>query len=134
MNLAEIFNFESPKQRKKRQREYFKKVFKFGEEQKEWEKNIIEKIFSQKKEINNYIFEVLVLKEKLYNAEHPDEDDEVIEREEVLKDWEKNRVNTNFSKEDCAILKVIAVLENDCNAFENLPSKEEIILLSKSYL
>ena len=97
MNLAEIFNFESPKQRKKRQREYFKRVFKFGEEQKEWEKNIIEKIFSQKKEI-------------------------------------KNRVNTNFSKEDCAILKAIAVLENDCTAFENLPSKEEIILLSKSYL
>lgn len=135
MDLIELLSFGSAKERRKRQREYFKKVFPLGEEQREWEKNMVDKIFSYIKEKNrkNYIFELLVLKEKLYIAENPDEEEEIIPRELVLKKWKKKRVNIQIKDGDCAILQAMAVLQHDAKSLETLPTRERILLKAKEY-
>lgn len=135
MNLADILFFNSEKQRKKRQKEYMRKVFRLGEGQREWELQMVEELFPNSKDKRNYIFELLILKEKLYKAEFPeDEDEKIIPRENVLKAWEKKRVNLQFKKEECAIIKAMAVLQHDCKTMEELPTKEEILKQSEHYM
>lgn len=135
MNLADILFFNSEKQRKKRQKEYMRKVFRLGEGQREWELQMVEELFPNSKDKRNYIFELLILKEKLYKAEFPeDEDEKIILRENVLKAWEKKRVNLQFKKEECAIIKAMAVLQHDCKTMEELPTKEEILKQSEQYM
>lgn len=134
MNLADLFSFNTEKQRKKRQKEYMKRVFRLGEGQREWELHMVEQLFPKGKDRRNYVFELLVLKEKLFKAEFPeDEDDPVIPREAVLNDWEKKRVNIQFNKAECAVIKAMAVLQHDCESMEKLPTKEEILQKSEVY-
>lgn len=135
MNLADLFSFNTEKQRKKRQKEYMKKVFRLGEEQREWEVQMVETLFTETKDKRNVVFELLVLKEKLFTAEFPeDEDDPIVPREKVLREWEKKRVNIQLKKKECAMIKAMALLQHDCKSLEELPGKEEIIALSEAYM
>ena len=45
MGIANWFNFETAKQKKKRMDRYYKKLYPFGEEQKSWEQNRLNEVF-----------------------------------------------------------------------------------------
>ncbi len=67
MGIADWFNFETAKQKKKKMDRYYKKLYPFGEEQKSWEENRLNEVFPNNKKTKSYHFELLILRESIAN-------------------------------------------------------------------
>jgi len=80
MGIADWFSFETAKQKKKKMDRYYKKLYPFGEEQKNWEQDRLNETFPDNKKTKSYHFELLILREGIANLSDPDvydEDDSV---------------------------------------------------------
>ena len=92
MGIENWFKFETAKQKKKKMAKYYKKLYPFGEEQKEWESSRLDEVFPGNKKTKSYHFELLILREKIANLSDPDiydEDEEKPSIEEVVEAWKK---------------------------------------------
>ena len=110
MGIADWFNFETAKQKKKKMDRYYKKLYPFGEEQKSWEENRLNEVFPKSKKTKSYHFELLILRESIANLSDPDiydEDEERPSLDEVIKNWkEKETVYRLKSEEKQAIIDI----------------------------
>ena len=105
MGIADWFNFETAKQKKKKMDRYYKKLYPFGEEQKSWEENRLNEVFPNNKKTKSYHFELLILRESI--ADIYDEDEERPSLDEVIKNWkEKETVYRLKSEEKQAIIDI----------------------------
>lgn len=129
MGFLSWFNFESEKDRKKKAKKYFKKLYPFGEEEQVWEKKIIEELFhyAKKSSRNMYHYELLVLREALIDADHPDEDDEAVNREEVIKKCRDKALSNGVKQEEFDRIFSLAELMLKANSLEEMPSKEDVL-------
>ena len=103
MGIADCFNFETAKQKKKRMDRYYKKLYPFGEEQKSWEQNRLNEVFPKNKKTKSYHFELLILRESIANLSDTDIYDEDEERpsvEEVIKNWKEKETVYRLKPEE----------------------------------
>ncbi len=122
------FQFETQKQRKKREAKYFKKVYPLGEAQREWEQEILEKLFPQAKDRKLYHFHLLVLKEGLALSRHPeDEEDEEMSMEEVLLRWKSNPQVKALGEKVLVQLEKLALRQISFSSPEDFCTAEEIL-------
>ena len=110
MGIADWFNFETAKQKKKKMDRYYKKLYPFGEEKKNWEQDRLNEVFPKNKKTKSYHFELLILRESIANLSDPDIYDEDEERpnvEEVIKNWkDKETVYRLKTEEKQAIIDI----------------------------
>ena len=110
MGIADWFNLETAKQKKKKMDRYYKKLYPFGEEQKNWEQDRLNEVFPKNKKTKSYHFELLILRESIANLSDPDIYDEDEERpnvEEVIKNWkDKETVYRLKTEEKQAIIDI----------------------------
>ena len=112
MGIADWFNFETAKQKKKKMDRYYKKLYPFGEEQKSWEENRLNEVFPNNKKTKSYHFELLILRESIANLSDPDiydedEDEERPSLYEVIMNWkEKETVYRLKPEEKQAIIDI----------------------------
>ena len=114
MGIADWFNFETAKQKKKRMDRYYKKLYPFGEEQKSWEQNRLNEVFPKNKKTKSYHFELLILRESIANLSDTDIYDEDEERpsvEEVIKNWKEKETVYRLKPEEKQQILDIALEE-----------------------
>ena len=114
MGIADWFNFETAKQRKKKMDRYYKKLYPFGEEQKNWEQDRLNEVFPKNKKTKSYHFELLILRESIANLSDPDiydEDEERPSLDEVIKNWKGKETVYRLKPEEKQQLIEIALKE-----------------------
>ncbi|AYA98813.1 hypothetical protein [Lachnoanaerobaculum umeaense] len=114
MGIENWFNFETAKQKKKKMDRYYKKLYPFGEEQKNWEQERLDKAFVNNKRTKSYHFELLILRESIANLSDPDIYDEDEERpsvEDVIQNWIKKETVYKLKPEEKQMLADIALEE-----------------------
>ena len=114
MGIADLFNFETAKQKKKKMDRYYKKLYPFGEEQKNWEQDRLNEVFPKNKKTKSYHFELLILRESIANLSDPDIYDEDEERpnvEEVIKNWKDKETVYRLKPEEKQAIIDIALKE-----------------------
>ena len=114
MGIANWFNFETAKQKKKKIDRYYKKLYPFGEEQKNWEQDRLNEVFPKNKKTKSYHFELLILRESIANLSDPDIYDEDEERpnvEEVIKNWKDKETVYRLKPEEKQAIIDIALKE-----------------------
>ena len=114
MGIADWFNFETAKQKKKRMERYYKKLYPFCEEQKSWEQNRLNEVFPNNKKTKSYHFELLILRESIANLSDTDIYDEDEERpsvEEVIKNWKEKETVYRLKPEEKQQILDIALEE-----------------------
>ena len=114
MGIADWFNFETAKQKKKKMDRYYKKLYPFGEEQKNWEQDRLNEVFPKNKKTKSYLFELLILRENIANLSDPDIYDEDEERpnvEEVIKNWKDKETVYRLKPEEKQAIIDIALKE-----------------------
>ena len=114
MVIADLFNFETEKQKKKKMDRYYKKLYPFGEEQKNWEQDRLNEVFPKNKKTKSYHFELLILRESIANLSDPDIYDEDEERpnvEEVIKNWKDKETVYRLKPEEKQAIIDIALKE-----------------------
>ena len=114
MGIADWFSFETAKQKKKKMDRYYKKLYPFGEEQKNWEQDRLNETFPDNKKTKSYHFELLILRESIANLSDPDVYDEDEERpsvEEVIKNWRDKETVYRLKVEEKQQLIEIALEE-----------------------
>lgn len=116
--------FETRQMREKREAMYRRRLYPFGQEQQDWEIAIIKELWPDFKDIRTLQYEVLILKEALYESKYPDIDEvEVPSREMAIATWEKaHRIDRAITKADEKIIKALAILETDSQSFDELPT------------
>ena len=126
MAINDWFRFETAKERKKRQEKYFNKMFPMGKEQQDWEEKTLRGLFPEKKDIRQYHFLLLTLREGLTNADDPGRDEDDPDREEAIRRWGKNQFVRDTPEEVVKRIRAMAFLEHDCRASEELPALEAV--------
>ena len=114
MGIADWFNFETAKQKKKKMDRYYKKLYPFGEEQKNWEQDRLNEVFPKNKKTKSYHFELVILIENIANLSDPDIYDEDEERpnvEEVIKNWKDKETVYRLKPEEKQAIIDIALKE-----------------------
>ena len=114
MGIADWFNFETAKQKKKRMDRYYKKLYPFGEEQKSWEQNRLNEVFPKNKKTKSYHFELLILRVSFANLSDTDIYDDDVERpsvEEVIKNWKEKETVYRLKPEEKQQILDIALEE-----------------------
>ncbi len=114
MGIADWFNFETAKQKKKKMDRYYKKLYPFGEEQKSWEENRLNEVFPNNKKTKSYHFELLILRESIANLSDPDiydEDEERPSLDEVIKNWKVKETVYRLKPEEKQAIIDIALEE-----------------------
>ena len=113
MGIADWFNFETAKQKKKKMDRYYKKLYPFGEEQKNWEQDRLNEVFPKNKKTKSYHFELLILRESIANLSDPDidEDEERPNVEEVIKNWKDKETVYRLKPEEKQAIIDIALKE-----------------------
>lgn len=133
MGFESWFSFESAKQRKKKQAVYYKKMFPLGEEQRIWEQEMMKKLFPEKKDVKPYIYELLVLKEGLFEADHPDEyEEDLIDRDTAIRIWKNSVTASVLTVKQQNIIQALALLEIEAKSMDSLPSKEDILEFART--
>lgn len=133
MGFLSWFSFETAKERKKREKAYFKKLYPFGEAQQSWEKAFIEELFRGERRGRSpmYHYELLVLREALIDAEHPEEDEEPEDREALLLRCRRKALAGGLKNEEFDRILALAKLMLDAKSLEEMPTKEEVLEYQK---
>ncbi len=125
MGIESWFSFESAKEKKKREARYFKKMYPFGEEQRDWQRDIIKRYCSSSKKTEICIFESLILKEALIDNALEDEEDRRDE-EIVIQEWDKKAGKLGLNREEIDFLKKIVDIELHATSIEQFLSIQDI--------
>lgn len=123
-----MFFFTSLKERKKRERMYFKKIYPLGKEQREWELRAIDNFFAERKNKELFLFELIRLKENIYNKTHNiDEEDDFISQdiELIIKEWKENIRDEKILEQADKLIK-LALLQKDIVSLDKLPGIESL--------
>lgn len=129
MGFLSWFSFETAKERKKREKAYFKKLYPLGEEQQNREKRLIGELFGEVKKGGNpmYHYELLVLREALIDAQNPEEDEEPADRDEVISGCRRKALAGGLKPEEFERILALAELMLLAKAMEEMPTKEEVL-------
>jgi len=122
------FKFESRKQREKRERAYYGRMFPFGKEQKDWEVETLKELFPEyKKRVEEVHFALLTLRENLLNTQLDEDDDDYMDPEEAFGDWVRCDITRQLVKKGIAPkIYAMAVLENEAGSLEEMPTVDQI--------
>lgn len=123
--------FETRQMREKREAMYRRRLYPYGQEQQDWEIAMLKKLWPDKKDIRTLQYELLILREALYESKYPDIDEiEVPSREMAIAAWEKaRRIDRAITKADERIIKALAILETDSQSFDELPDAAAVMEL-----
>lgn len=123
--LENWFSFLSADKKKKRQERYFKKVYPFGLEQKEWESRYLKEKFPDSKDIKFYIYHLIILKEKLANTLLDEDEDDYDNSniEDIINKWKKDKLVKQLGDFAIDILKNIALAQLSSKNLEEFKSK-----------
>lgn len=130
MGLSDWFSFESAKEKKKKQERYYKKLYPLGKQQQELEQTAVDRFFSDRKNKKPYLFELIILREKLESLNDSfeyDEDEEKPEATDIINRWRKNKPIYKISDEEKEIIIKIALAEFGCESIEMMKIKLEEI-------
>lgn len=114
------FESVSRKEQERREKQYYKKMFPLGEQQKDRELELLRQ-FSVLRAVKaqDLLYYLVCVKECLQV-----EEDE--EREANLCEWRGSRLAKTMSREAQDVIIALAMLEEDCESLEQFPSKEGI--------
>ena len=124
--ILDWFKWESKATQEARAAEYSTRMFRFGEKQKEWEKETIRQLFPKKKDITEIHYDLLTLRETINNATLPVDDEDYEPISKGMADWEKANFSNMRKDGSRKILKAMAYLEEAAKTFEDLPTVEQI--------
>ena len=113
MAVNSIFDMRSPEERKKDDEAYYRRMFPFGERQKEYDQHLLEIGVPHQDQKENLYF-LLLAKEA------------VPEGKEALGRWYNDRLLKRFNESEKAFILALAELEKAAGSFEDLPSFEEV--------
>ena len=129
MAISDWFVFKSKKQRDKERKEYEHRMFPLGmKEEREWELNMLRELYPEKKkDITDYLFCLLILRDDLYNTQLEPDDGEYMSFDAVINKWQKNKLVKEFGrKADLRLIQSMAILENAATSLDTLPTAERI--------
>ncbi len=133
MGCKQLFTWESKAKREARRKAYYAKVYPMGAPQQEWEKSTLKEIFPKNKHPEDLIFELIVLREALMNAQLDTADEDYMPESEGVARWKKSRM-TNFLKdEERAVVMSMAYLEIQATCMEELPEAQQIVENAEQY-
>ena len=133
------FRFETKAQRKKREKAYIKKMFPLGDDQKQWEIDMLSELFPNEKDLHAHHFQLLTLRELIIDAskkEDPEDDDydedNPIDLASEIQKWKKSAISRYISNDDLELIKKMGILEQSATSMENLPTAETIRIYTES--
>jgi len=124
--FGNLFRFESKAQREKRQKEYERRIFPFGVAQRHWERDTLTKALNKPKEVGQQQYELLILRENLYNTQLPADEENYLTWNQAIASWERSKTNKYLKPEERSFIRSMAILENAAASLEELPTIEEI--------
>lgn len=129
------FKWETKAQREKREKAYTQRMFPFGEEQRNWEINMIKELFPEVKKYTQEVhYAVLTLREGLLDTQLPEDDEDYETEEQVLNYWDKTETTRSMMKKGYyPCIKAMAYLENAAASLEELPTADMIRAESEKY-
>lgn len=119
-SFIDLLRWESRTEKEKREKEYYAKMFPFGEEQKEHDKELLKELVRANVKENEKLYQLLVVREALQ------ETDAELQRRH-LENWYNNRLMKRYSPTDIAVIYAIAQIELQSATLEELAQKETIL-------
>ncbi|MCD8084097.1 MAG: hypothetical protein LUE86_11455 [Clostridiales bacterium] len=111
--------FVSPRERKRREEQYYRRMFPFGEEQRRLEGRLLSRCTDTKLSEEELLFQLLCVREVLQ------EEDEM-SRKDALESWRKNPLTANLSPADRQVVYALAVLSAGCSSLEEYPDEKRL--------
>lgn len=133
MGWQQWFVWESKAKREARRKAYFNKIYPMGKDQQEWEKKTFKEIFPKHKHPEDLIFELIVLREVLVNAQLDPADSDYKSESEGLAKWKNSRLTKFLTEEERSTIMSMAYLETAAGSMEELPSVETILQNAEQY-
>ena len=124
--ILDWFRWESKAAQQARMDRYSQMMFPLGPEQKEWEIKTLKELYPKIKDIKELHFDLLTLRETIFYATLPADDEDYQSITEGLAAWEKNNFSRMRKDASAKTLKAMAYLEAAATSLEELPSIEQI--------
>lgn len=125
MALKDLFEITSASEREERTRNFEKKIFPFGESQRNWASSLLNENIKSKIADNEKLYHFINIKSiKL--------DDSSVSREKALDRWCKGFVKKLLA-EDVAFLFAMAELDIIESGPDAYPEKDKVLMLAKEY-
>lgn len=116
--------FMTPSQKKQKTDDYFRKMFPYGEKQKNWEDNIIESIYADNKKLIPTIkYMCYTRREMLIDKTNNDE--------YFDKKYRKLLKRMKLSQKDIDFIEMFTKLEYEADRFSDLPALKDVMQMCK---
>lgn len=125
-SFAGLFLFKSRKERERERLVLEKKVYPLGEEQKKWDRQMLDVLFPKRKDKELLLFSLLEMKRLLAEGKA-----EEASFTEITEAWLSNPANTDLAANDKKLIISMAELEAAAETFDALPEAEDIRKLAE---